>query len=339
VETGDDELLRAVAAQFDRTLARRTYLTGGMGSRYADRLLLATGEDRYGDVIERILYNVVATAVGDDGRSFFYANTLHQRVPAAPVPDDREQLGVDGGARAPWYEVSCCLANLARLYATLGTYLAAADDDGLRILQYADAHVDTRLADGRRVALTVTTGYPDDGTVTVRIDETDGGEWPLTLRLPAWVTGATVEAAGRIRPAEGGSVTVRHAFAPGDEIRLRLLVTPRFTAPDPRIDAVRGCVAVERGPVVYCAESTAEASLGDLDTLRVDPARAPRDDDGAVVVHAVPTTVGDRPWPYGAPADTGAADAVPIRLLPYHRWARRGPATMRVWLPTAPENR
>jgi DUF1680 family protein len=368
VETGDDDLLRTVAAQFDRTLARRTYLTGGMGSRYADeafgddfvlpadrayaescagvaavmlawRLLLATGEDRYGDVIERTLYNVVAAAGGDDGRSFFYANTLHQRVPAAPAPDDRERLGVEGGARAPWYEVSCCLANLARLYATLGTYLAVADGEGLRILQYADAHVGTRLADGRRVALTVTTGYPVDGTVTVRIDETGGGPWPLTLRLPDWAAGATVEAAGQVRPAEGGSVTVRHAFAPGDVIRLRLPVTPRFTVPDPRIDAVRGCVAVERGPVVYCAESTADAPLGDLDTLSVDPARAPRDDDGAVLVRARSATVGERPWPYGAPAEVDPAGAVPIRLLPYHRWARRGPATMRVWLPTAPEGR
>lgn len=365
VETGDDELLRAVAAQLDHTLARRTYLTGGMGSRYADeafgddfvlpadrayaetcagvaaimlawRMLLATGEDRYGDVIERVLYNVIAAAIGDDGRSFFYANTLHQRTATQPLPHDQEQLGIGGGPRAPWYEVSCCLPNIARLLAGLGTYLAAADGEGLRILQYADARLDTRLADGRRVALDMTTGYPDDGTVTIRIDATDGGTWPLTLRLPSWAAGATVEAGGRSWPAGGGTVTVRQDFAAGDEIRLRLPMTPRFTIPDQRIDAVRGCVAVERGPVVYCAESTVRSGLIDLDGLSVDitetPVVAPGDDGGEVVVTGRVATFADRPWPY--PATAIPAPAVPIRLLPYHRWARRGPGTMRVWLPT-----
>ncbi|MGK5740342.1 glycoside hydrolase family 127 protein [Micromonospora sp. URMC 103] len=369
VETGDDELLRAVAGQFDRTLARRTYLTGGMGSRYADeafgddfvlpadraysescagvaavmlawRLLLATGEDRYADVIERILYNVVATAVEDDGRAFFYAHTLHQRTPTRALPDDEEQLGFGGGPRAPWFEVSCCLPNVARLLASLGTYLVAADGDGLRVLQYADARIDTRLADGRRVALDVRTDYPDGGTVTVRVDATDGGPWPLTLRVPAWAEGATVEVDGVSAPAPAGRLTLRRDFAAGDEIRLHLPMAPRFTVPDPRIDAVRGCVAVERGPVVYCAESTSGDPVGDLDLLRVDPGRAPRDDADRVAVWARLAAPVQRAWPYGvtAPA-TDETPLAPVRLLPYHRWARRGPATMRVWLPTTTDAR
>ncbi|MFD0777030.1 beta-L-arabinofuranosidase domain-containing protein, partial [Streptomonospora algeriensis] len=174
VETGDDGLLEAVAAQYDRTLARRTYITGGMGAHHAGeafgddfvlpadrtysetcagvasamlawRLLLATGEPRYADALERVLYNVVATSVADDGRSFFYANTLHQRVPTEPVAPDRELLRFSGGPRAPWFEVSCCLPNAARLLASLGAYLATADLGGLQLHQYADAEVRTRL--------------------------------------------------------------------------------------------------------------------------------------------------------------------------------------------------
>ncbi|MEV1329371.1 beta-L-arabinofuranosidase domain-containing protein [Micromonospora costi] len=369
VETGDDDLLRAVAGQFDRTLARRTYLTGGMGSRYADeafgddfvlpadraysescagvaavmlawRLLLATGEDRYADVIERILYNVVATAIDDDGRAFFYAHSLHQRTPTRALPEDEEQLGFGGGPRAPWFEVSCCLPNVARLLASLGTYLAAADGDGLRVLQYADALIDTRLADGRRVALAVRTGYPDSGTVTVRVDATDGGVWPLTLRVPAWARGATVEVDGVSRPAPEGRLTVRRDFAAGDEVRLHLPMAPRFTFPDPRIDAVRGCVAVERGPVVYCAESTSDEPVGDLDMVRVDPGRPPHDDADRVAVWARLATPAPRAWPYGEAAATAdETPLAPLRLLPYHRWARRGPATMRVWLPTTTDAR
>ncbi|GIF60050.1 glycoside hydrolase family 127 protein [Asanoa iriomotensis] len=361
VETGDDELLTAVKNQFDRTLARRTYLTGGMGSRHMDeafsddfvlpsdraysescasvaavmlawRLLLATGDARYADVIERILYNVVATAIEDDGRAFFYAHSLHQRTPTRALPDDEEQLGFGGGPRAPWFEVSCCLPNVSRLLASLSTYLAVADDEGLRIMQYADATVDTRLADGRRVALETTTAYPHDGDVTIRITATDGGEWPLTLRVPAWADGATVTVGGVPEPVTG-TLTLRRAFAAGDEIRLHLPMAPRFTSPDPRIDAVRGCVAVERGPVVYCAESPVGEPLGDLDLLRVDPGRAPADGDEGVEVWGGLAAATDATWPYDEPVGDDPPLGL-IRLLPYHRWARRGPATMRVWLPT-----
>jgi uncharacterized protein len=356
VETGDDELLAAVAAQFDRTLARRTYLTGGMGSRHADeafgedfvlpadraysetcagvasimvawRLLLATGEPRYADVIERTLYNVVATSLGDDGRSFFYANTLHQRERGEPVPADRERLHFAAGNRAPWFEVSCCLANIARLLASLNIYLATVDGDGVRIHQYANAVVRTRLDDGRRIGLRMQTEYPETGTVAVRVTETTGGPWTLALRVPAWARGARLD--GEV--VEPGFAVVRRDFAVGDELRLELPVGPRWTFPDPRIDAVRGCVAVERGPVVLCAEAVGDEP-DNLDDLTVDVTTPPVDTPEGVTVRAKYTTPAENGWPYGAERG-GAAIEVPLRLVPYHRWARRGPSTMRVWLP------
>ncbi|MFD0206428.1 MULTISPECIES: glycoside hydrolase family 127 protein [Saccharothrix] len=360
VETGDDELLRTVAAQFDRTLARRTYLTGGMGSRHADeafgddfvlpadraysetcagvaaimlawRLLLATGDGRYDEVIERILYNVVATAIGDDGRSFFYAHTLHQRTPTAALARDEEQLGFGGGPRAPWFEVSCCLPNLARLLASLSCYLVTVDDTGLRLHQYADAEVATRLADGREVGLRVRTGLPDDGTVTVRVTKTDDQPWSITLRVPQWAAGAELVTTHGRRHVPVGDIVVYRTFAVGEEIRLELPTRPRFTAPDPRIDATRGCVAVERGPLVYCAESSGEH---DLDALRVDATVPPVDTAAGVEVQARFDVPGPDGWPYGPPQPTGTTRVTaPLNLVPYHRWARGGPSTMRVWLP------
>jgi DUF1680 family protein len=110
-----------------------------------------------------------------------------------------------------------------------------------------------------------------------------------------------------------------------------LPVTPRFTWPDRRVDAVRGCVAVERGPLVLCAESLD----GPLDDVRVDAGTAPVDRDGTVTVRAV---VADRPadpWPYAsAPAIPAGTVTTELALIPYHRWAERGPSAMRVWLPT-----
>ncbi|MER5267308.1 beta-L-arabinofuranosidase domain-containing protein [Actinosynnema sp. NPDC002837] len=361
VETGDDELLQSVAAQFDRTLARRTYLTGGMGSRHADeafgddfvlpsdraysetcagvaaimlawRLLLATGDGRYDEVIERILYNVVATAIGDDGRSFFYAHTLHQRTPTAALARDEEQLGFGGGPRAPWFEVSCCLPNAARLLAGLSCYLVTADDTGVRLHQYVDAEVSTRLDDGREVGLQVRTGLPDEGTVAVRVTKTDDQPWSITLRVPRWAVGAELVTTHGRRQVPVGDIVVYRSFAVGEEIRLELPTRPRFTAPDPRIDATRGCVAVERGPLVYCAESDGDA---DLDALRVDDTVPPVDAEAGVEVQARFDAPRPDAWPYGPPEPTDGATGptTPLTLVPYHRWARGGPSTMRVWLP------
>ena len=358
VETGDTELLEAVTAQFSRALARRTYLTGGVGSRHLDesfgddfvlppdrsysetcagvatimlawRLLLATGEPRYADIIERVLFNVIATAIADDGRSFFYAHTLHQRVPTVPPALDKEQLRFGGGPRAPWFEVSCCLNNVARLLASLSTYLVTADADGLQVHQYAD--LEARIAGGPGIA--VRTDYPDAGEVTVRVTETDGAPWVLTLRVPAWADGASITGPNGRVPVEPGLVRIHHAFAVGEEIRLELPVRPRYTFPDPRIDAVRGCVAVEAGPLVLCAESLDGPDAVDLDAVRVDTSQPPQPD----AVNVEVTQPEDSGWPYqqNQPVPgTLASRALP--LLPYHRWARRGSSTMRVWIPTAP---
>jgi hypothetical protein len=362
VETGDDELLGAVVRQFRRTLARRTYVTGGMGSRYADegfgddfvlpadraysetcagvaaamlawRLLLATGDARYGDIVERVLYNVVATSIGDDGRSFFYANTLHQRMPAQAIAADHEQLVVGAGQRAPWFLVSCCLPNIARLLASLSAYVATADPGGVQIHEYADSVVRTRMPDGRPVGLEVRTDYPDSGAVSIRVTEAGGGPWAVTLRVPDWASGAIlIDPAGR-REVGPGTAVVRRNFAVGDEIRLELPVRPRWTLPDPRIDAVRGCVAVERGPLVYCVEST-DPTGEELDALRIDPAEPPAEDPLGVTVRGRFDRYADASWPYGRMADVERSDAGRIRLVPYQRWARGGPSTMRVWLPT-----
>ena len=124
------------------------------------RLLLADGDPRYADLIERTLYNVVATSPSDDGRSFYYANTLHQRVPGIPADPDETSPRASSSLRAPWFEVSCCPPNVARTFASLAAYVATADDTGVQVHQYASATVRTTLADGRPVAFDVATELP-----------------------------------------------------------------------------------------------------------------------------------------------------------------------------------
>ena len=365
VETGDDELLGAVVRQWETTIARRTYLTGGMGSLHtgeafgddfmlppdraysetcagigsvmlAWRLLLATGETRFADVIERTLYNVVATSPAPDGRHFFYANPLHQRVPGTVPSDDVESKRASSSLREPWFLVACCPTNVARTLASLAAYLATADDSGIQIHQFADARISTTIGGDRRVGLEVSTDYPRTGTVTVRVTESDGQPWALSLRVPSWAAGAEIaEPQGR-RGVAPGTVTVERPFVTGDEITLDLPMEPRWTAPDPRIDAVRGCVAAERGPIVYCAESVDLPDGNDVDVLTVDPTVAPRDVDGDVLVAARIAQPEESSWPYGdAPRAETLNDPIELALHPYHDWGNRGPSTMRVWIPGA----
>lgn len=355
VETDDAGLLTAVRDQWRAAVARRTYVTGGQGSRHQDeafgddwvlppdraysetcagigsvmlawRLLLAHGPDAadaaYADLIERTLFNVVATSPSADGRRFFYTNTLHRRV-RGTVPDpDRASIRAAASLRAPWFEVSCCPTNVARTLASLGAYVATTDDDGLQLHQYASGTVGP---------VTVATAYPDDGEIRVTVDR--AGPLSLSLRVPGWaVEGATLTVDGATRPVGPGYVTERRAWRAGDEVVLRLPMAPRFTWPDARVDAVRGCVAVERGPLVYAVESV---DAPDVDDLRVDTTHPPALVDGRVVVRCRRLGAGDPDWPYGVSAPPAAGPAAhDVPLVEYHAWAQRGPSTMRVWLPT-----
>jgi DUF1680 family protein len=365
IEDADSGLLRALTAQVARTAARRTYLTGGMGARHEGeafgedfalpsdraysetcagvgsvmvnyRLLLATGAAGHADAIERTLYNVVATSPAQDGKAFFYTNTLHKRspgtVPAADVASSRAASGM----RAPWFEVSCCPPNVARTLGSLSAYFATVDDHGIQIHQYGDSEITTTLADGRAVGLRIRTRYPDDGRISVEVLTPSADEWTLSLRVPSWAVGATLTVEGETSVVEPGTVTITRAFAPREIIELTLPTEPRWTRPDPRIDAVRASVAVERGPLVLCVESVDLPSERSLDELRALTSEPIHDDDGQVTIPVA--WRGDFPdgWPFGSrPMSVPIDGPDRVRLIPYHDWANRGPSAMRVWLPDA----
>jgi DUF1680 family protein len=283
------------------------------------RLLLAHGLPRYADLIERTLFNVVATSPSRAGTSFYYANTLHQRQPGEPAAPDVVSARASSSQRAPWFEVSCCPPNVARTLASLAAYVATVDESGLQIHQYASCSIGTTLPDGQPVSLDVETGYPRDGVVQVHVRTDAAAEWTLTLRVPSWAAGARlvlrpVDGEASSTPAAVGSATVRRTFRDGDVVELHLPIRPRLSAADPRIDAVRGCLVVERGPEVLCLES-------------VDLAAAT---SGAVHKSSATT----EPWPYvDRASDPVDETPIDVPLVAYHDWAERGPSTMRVWLP------
>jgi len=360
-ETGDRDLLAAAERLWDDAYATKTYLTGGHGSRHRDeafgdpyelppdrayaescaavasfqwnwRLLLATGRHRYADEMERTLYNAVAAATARDGRAFFYANPLHLRT------------GHDGGneespvQRRPWYTCPCCPPNLARLMAALQTYLVTTDDDGVRIHLYGAGTV---RAGG--VRLEIRTDYPWDGRIEVTVADAPATPWTLALRVPGWCAGWTagVDGAPVAASAPDGYLRLTRVWPPGTTVTLHLDMPPRLVTAHPRVDAVRGCAALARGPLVYCLEQADLPAGVTLDDVRLDPA-APVTAAAADGLAPVTLTASGTAEPpssadlYDGPRPATTPSPLHLTAVPYFLWANRTPGAMRVWIPLRP---
>jgi uncharacterized protein len=366
VETGDRELLDAVLARWSEMRERRTYLTGALGSRHAGeafgdawelppdrayaetcaaigsvmlawRLLLATGEERFADAIERALYNAVLPGISLDGTAFFYVNPLQVR------PGGTGYGGGEVRGREPWYACACCPPNLMRTFSSLEGMVATAEDAAIRIHQPAGATIAADLAAGP-VRLRMETGYPRDGRLVVVVEDTPGTPWTLSVRMPDWcrTVTATVDGEAVAAGPQDGRLTLDRVWRPGSRITVELAMPARLTLPDPRIDAVRGCGAVERGPLVYCLEAMdlpADVALeGVLLEARVLDVDQDDTEGGLPAVRAAGRDVrrGRHAWPYDDAAAEGpeaAATRVPLRFVPYLAWANREPGAMRVWVP------
>lgn len=360
-ETSDDELAAAVRRQWANGVARRTYITGGVGSHHQDeafgddfelppdrayaetcagiasvmlswRLLLATGEDKYADLIERTLLNNVLASPRADGRAFFYANTLHQRSPGMMPDEERLSPRAESGLRAPWFEVSCCPTNVARMLASVGLYFATVSDSGVQLHQYGDYRVSAALAAGK-LTLQVSSAYPFGGTVSVKIIEAPAREVTLRLRVPGWARGsAALSETPTARTP--GHAEIRRVFRSGDSVDIAFPAGARVTYADPRIDAVRGTFAVERGPLVLVLESPDLPAGWSVNEATADPGSITDDDDGAAIDVYRRSGATDE-WPYSPEPSRREGERTRAKLIPYHQWANRGPGTMRAWLPLA----
>ena len=362
LETGRPGLLRSALAQWDDMVSAKTYLTGGIGSRHKReafgdpfelppdraycetcaavasimwnwRMLLATGEARFADLLERTLYNGFLAGLGFDGTTFFYVNPLHTRSPR-----ERER----------WHQCACCPPNIMRLLASLDYYLATSTGEGLQIHQFASGRVAAGLTAGT-LAIEMATGYPDEGTVRLRVREAPDGPAELAIRVPGWAAEVSATLNGRPAQAEPGAdryLRISRAWTAGDELDVEFGLRVRTIYPGPDIDAVRSCVAYERGPLVYCFEGVDVADSGRLRGATVRPGAKPSELPGAEVAGhrvtglSVPGQITPRNpdgWPYLDHPPDGAGEQrardIDLRAIPYYAWANRGPGDMRVWIP------
>jgi DUF1680 family protein len=377
VELPAQEAARLEEAQrrtWQDMVATRTYLTGGFGSRWDGesfgdafelppdrgycetcaaiagvqwswRLLLATGEPRYADLIERVLFNGFASGTSLGGNEFFYVNAL--RVRDGAVPDDHRN---PAAGRHGWFNCACCPPNIMRTIAQLSGYLATHGEDSVQLQQYAGGSVRAGLAAGE-VQLAVATDYPWNGRIEIEVVAAPGGEWALELRVPGWCDGATAV----VDPAEGSNGTesrfsvagvpgtylsLARSWAVGDRVILELPIEVRVTVADERIDAVRGCGAIEVGPLVYCFEDHDQPDGVSVDSIVLDGSHAsvtwrPELLGGVAVVEVEGgwRRNGTAPFAYHRRGVRNPATATRLTAIPYHAWGNRGVPAMRVWVP------
>jgi DUF1680 family protein len=363
-ETGEPALQVALDRLWENMTTKRMYVSGGIGSRYEGeafgedyelpnqrayaescaaigsvmwswRMLLATGESRYADLIETTLYNAVLPGISLDGRSYFYQN------PLSAGPAHRRQA---------WFDCACCPPNIARLLASLPGYSYSVSDEGVWTHLYAQGAAELALSNGSSIRLRQRTAYPWDGEIELDVEA--DAEFTLYVRVPAWcMSGATIEINGTpfegdVQPGSYGAI--RRAWRPGDTVRLRLPMDVRLLEAHPHLSENRGRLAVFRGPLLYCVEQAGNSALDPRDILiSTDPTRfvATHDPNLLGGVTTLQTTVTFSPpsvaWsghlyrpasPVAIPSDTGSAT---ITHIPYYAWANREPGRMEVWLRAA----
>jgi DUF1680 family protein len=380
MESGEQALLDAMNRLWADMTQRKLYVTGGVGSRFDGeafggpyelpsdtgycetcaaiaslmwnwRLLLITGERRYADLFERTLYNGVLSSPGLDGACYLYVNPLHVRNgryvrASADTGTGEEQL------RPAWHNCACCPPNVMRLFSSLSHYLATSSQTGVQIHQYASAQVDV-IFQGEPIKLAMESDYPWQGKIALRVQKSPAAAWALSLRVPDWcrryeltLNGAAVDS----QSGDNGYLTLTRSWQAGDVLQLDLQMEPMFVAPHPRIDALRGCVSIQRGPLVYAFESQDQAegvSLEDVQVL-VDEALG----ETAVLTSSrqavsMPTNsiaiqvsgqIVDSTWGNALylPLDQQPqTEAKPVQLnaIPYFLWGNRGMQSMRIWIP------
>jgi len=376
IETGERALLESAVRQWESMTATKTFVNGAIGSRFEGeafgdsyelppdlvygetcatianimlswRLLLVTGEARFADAIERALYNLFAASTSVGRTGFFYNNPAQRRTaqPAAPT-DTRPRRADAPGTRPAWFECACCPPNIMRTVASLGGYAATHDDAGVQLHQFLPTTVHA-LLDAGPVGLTVTTDYPTSGAVTAAITVSPDSPWALSIRRPSWSPEVSVEVNGEAVASvlnERGYVEITRSWSVGDVVTVHVDVSVRMTVSHPSVDAVRGTVAVERGPVVYCLESPdqpADISLDHVD-IAADATFAEQRKEIAgrlVTVLTVRGSVrddsgwGGSGWATLGEQPTSARRDVELTFVPYFLWANRGPSTMRVFVP------
>jgi DUF1680 family protein len=301
------------------------------------RMFLITGEARFMDVVERALYNSVLSGVSLDGTNFFYVNPLRQ---LDTLPADLRW----SRTRVPYVSSFCCPPNLVRTVAEVGRYAYSKSVSAVWVNLYGGSSLQTKLPNGETVRLTQETDYPWNGRVRLAVNECGSAPFAMKLRIPGWSKSASVRLNGALFevPLPPGSYgEIRRTWRAGDVVELEIPMPAQLMESHPLVEETLNQVAIQRGPMVYCLESSDLPRGVRLIDVTIPPNidLVSRFDghllNGVVVIEgkALARPPGDWNGQLYREFEAKPSKAFNVRFIPYYAWGNRGKSEMSVWLP------
>ena len=304
------------------------------------RMLQFSSDAKYADIVELALYNSVLSGISLDGTKFLYTNPL-------AVSDELPYKQRWSKDRVPYISLSnCCPPNVIRTIAEVSDYVYSVSDEGLWLNLYGGNTLTTHLNDGNIVKLTEETNYPWEGDITLRFDEAPKNEFSIFLRIPGWCHNAKILLNGKplsIKIESGKYAAVKRKWNKGDRLQLVLEMPIAMIEANPLVEETRNQVAVKRGPVVYCLESTdlnknnSVFGLGISSSAKFKTTRTKIGNSNVIGLETTAKKIGDNNWSDQLYKEVSKqpASTVNIKLIPYYTWGNRGHAEMSVWLPVS----
>jgi len=368
---GWPEYVKAIDRLWENVVGKKMYLTGGVGARdtseafgnayelpnasaytetcaaignalWQQRLFLLHGEAKYVDVLERVMYNGLVSGVSLDGLSFFYQNPLES--------DGKSKLYQGQTIRSPWFEVACCPPNITRFLPSVPGYIYATKEDVLYVNLFI-GNAATAEVMGQAVNLKQETRYPWDGAVKITVEPEKQAEFTVNIRIPGWAQNQTVPSdlykfadtynEQVILKVNGlvialnmdrGYAQIKRAWKKGDVIDLNLPMPVRRVIAHEAVKDDAGKVALQRGPIVFCAEGVDNGgkvlNLVLPDNAKLEAEFHPDLLKGVVVLKGKAFAAAK-----SADGKILSRKEQDFLAIPYYAWANRGQGEMTVWLP------
>lgn len=369
--TADEKLLRAIDSIWQNVVSKKMYVQGGIGAvpageRFGDnyelpnttaynetcaaiagvywnyRMFLLHGDSKYMDILEKTLYNGLISGVGLDGKSFFYTNAMQ-------IKNNFSHHSMEP-ARSGWFDCSCCPTNLTRLIPSIPGYVYAQKADAVYVNLFVSGNA-TLQVHGKPVSIVQQNNYPWDGALTFTVSPQKTDAFSLLVRIPGWARNEAIPSdlyafAGNTdkkvtitinnqpvdHTIENGYAVIKRTWKKNDVLKVDLPMEVRRVTANEKVKGDQGKVALQRGPVIYCAEWA--DNNGKASNIII-PANAtfqtqfkPGLLNGVeVITSEVPVIDIDEQ------AQTVSTSRKVVTAIPYYAWANRGKGEMMVWFP------
>jgi uncharacterized protein len=369
LETGDEAYWKTLNSLWNDLVSSKMYITGGVGARsdgeafgdayelpnsqaYGEscaaignmmwnwRMLAATGDGKYADVVERALYNGINSGMSLGGNLYCYRN------PLAFDPGTGDKI------RNDWYDTTCCPPNLERTFASLPGYFYSTSKAGIYVHLFHNSELNWHLEDGTPIKIVQKTEYPWKDQIDFEISPAKPAEFTLYLRVPSWssrfvIAGNPNVVGDKGQSQELGYVPIKRRWSPGDKLRFMFNMEPQLFESNARVVENNGRVAVQRGPVVYCLEELDQPTGTSLADVSIHAGKNSGEGfsesferdllDGVLVLRhegsVSKPSAGRSSLYFSADAPASSSSKVDLKFIPYYAWANRRPTPMQVWTP------